>query len=64
MGVTGNSLEHLSDLDLFVAIGMVAEHLAADGNADAAADTGAPRRSRRPRRGLSTSDPMLPAPAA
>ena len=37
MGVTGISLEHLSDLDLFVAIGMVAEHLAADGNADAAA---------------------------
>ena len=37
MGVTGNSLEHLSDLDLFVAIGMVAEHLAAEGNADAAA---------------------------
>ena len=38
MGVTGNSLEHLSDLDLFVAIGMVAEHLASDGNVDAAAD--------------------------
>lgn len=38
MGVTGNSLERLSDLDLFVAIGMVAEHLEAEGNADAAAD--------------------------
>ena len=38
LGVTGNSLEHLSDLDLFAAIGMVAEHLAAEGNADAAAD--------------------------
>lgn len=38
MGVTGNPLEHLSDLDLFVALGMVAEHLAAEGNADAAAD--------------------------
>ena len=38
MGVTGNSLEHLSDLDLFVAIGMVAEHLAAAGDADAVAD--------------------------
>ena len=38
MGVTDNSLEHLSDLDLFVAIGMVAEHLAAEGHADAAAD--------------------------
>ena len=37
MGVTGNSLEHLSDLDLFVALGMVAEHLAAEGHADAAA---------------------------
>ena len=37
-GITGNSLEQLSDLDLFVAIGMVAEHLASDGNADAAAD--------------------------
>ncbi len=37
MGVTGNSLEHLSDLDLFVAIGMVAEHLASEGSADAAA---------------------------
>ena len=38
MGVTGNSLEQLSDLDLIAAIGMVAEHLAADGNAEAAAD--------------------------
>ena len=38
MGVTGHALEHLSDLDLFVAIGMVAEHLAAEGNADAVAD--------------------------
>ena len=38
MGVTGNSLEQLSDLDLFVALGMVAEHLAAEGSADAAAD--------------------------
>ena len=38
MGVTGISLEHLSDLDLFAALGMVAEHLAAEGNADAAAD--------------------------
>ena len=38
LGVTGNALEQLSDLDLFVAIGMVAEHLAAEGNADAAAD--------------------------
>ena len=37
MGVTGNSLEHLSDLDLFKAIGMVAEYLAAEGHADAAA---------------------------
>ena len=37
MGVTGNSLEQLSDLDLFMAIGMVAEHLAVDGNEDAAA---------------------------
>ena len=37
MGVTGNSLEHLSDLDLFAAIGMVAEHLAAEGHADSAA---------------------------
>ena len=38
LGVTGNSLEQLSDLDLVVAMGMVAEHLAAEGNADAAAD--------------------------
>ena len=37
LGVTGNSLEHLSDLDLIAAIGMVAEYLAAEGNADAAA---------------------------
>ena len=37
LGVTGRALEQLSDLDLFVAIGMVAEHLAAEGNADAAA---------------------------
>ena len=38
MGVTGNPLEHLSDLDLLAAIGMVAEHLAAEGNEGAAAD--------------------------
>jgi len=38
LGVTGHALEQLSDLDLFVAIGMVAEHLAAEGSADAAAD--------------------------
>src|SRR4051812_44707457 len=37
LGVTGNPLEQLSDLDLFAAIGMVAEHLAAEGNEDAAA---------------------------
>jgi len=37
LGVTVHALEQLSDLDLFVAIGMVAEHLAAEGNADAAA---------------------------
>ena len=37
LGVTGHGLEQLSDLDLFVAIGMVAEQLASDGNADAAA---------------------------
>ena len=38
MGVTGHALEHLSDLDLIAALGMVAEYLAAEGHADAAAD--------------------------
>ena len=36
LGVTGRPLEMLSDLDLLAAIEMVSQHLAAEGNEDAA----------------------------